>query len=275
MATSTEIDNIIVNLTTLGLDKDEATVYLTLLQHDGISVVELSKLAKIGRSKVYRLLEKLRQKNLTKSFVNASGLRFQAQPYQQLEGLIKAQETKTAELKQSLPSVFGDIANLMGDDGFGSRVRYYSGIEGLKQVSLNSLEAKGELLIYELKNMSAFMDFGFAEEIRRGLVKHKIHTRELTSLTQMPPWTKVTEQVTKYWEPRYVDPAELDIKLEILIYNQTVALYNYTGGEVFCIEIRSRALADMQKQLFNYVWNQAQPMQKVGNEGAAKVPQPS
>ncbi len=268
---STQIDSIIVNLTTLGLDKDEALIYLTLLQHDGISPLELSRLSKVGRSKVYRLLERLRAKGLIKSFIGDSGLRFAAQPYQNLEGLIKAQEARTAELKASLPSVFGDIANLMGDDGFGSRVRYYSGIEGLKQVTLNSLEAKDELLIFELKDMSAFMDFGFAEELRRGLVKNKIHTRELSSLKEMPAWTKVTEQVIKYWEPRYVDPAELDIKFEILIYNQTVALYNYLDGDIFCVEIRSRALAEMQKQLFNYVWNRATPMQKIGNEGAAKI----
>ncbi len=268
---STEIDNITAHLITLGLDADESTVYLTLLQHDAISVLELSRLTKIGRSKVYRLLERLRDKNLTKSFVNESGLRFQAQPYQNLEGLIKTQEAKTAELKHSLPSVFGDIANLLSDDGMGSRLRYYSGIEGLKQITLNSLEAKDELLIYELKDMSAFLDFGFAEEVRQDLVKRKIHTRELTSLTEMPPWTKVTEQVVKFWEPRYIDPKELEVKFELLIYNNTFAMYTYLNGEIFCIEVHSKALAHMQKQLFNYVWNRATPMQKIGNEGAAAL----
>ena len=136
---SSQTDKILNDLTTLGLRQDEATLYLVLLQHDTVSVLELSRLTGIGRSKVYRLLEHLHEAGLSQSQIINGKIRLRAQPYQHLEGLIKQQEVKTAELKRALPSMFGDIANLLSNDGLGSRIRYYSGLEGLKQVTLNSL----------------------------------------------------------------------------------------------------------------------------------------
>ncbi len=268
---STKMDNITNDLTLLGLTQDEATVYLTLLQNDALSPLELSRVTKIGRSKVYRLLERLHDAGLSQSQIINGKLRFRAQPYQYLEGLIRQQEVKTSELKRALPSMFGDIANLLSNDGLGSRIHYYSGPEGLKQVTLNSLEAKNELLIFEIKDLGAFLDFGFAEEVRRDFVQHDVRVREISSEPEVTPWTKVTEFATKHWNCRYIDPGDLEIEVEVLIYNHTVAMYNYHQGEIFCIEIQSRAIANMQRQLFNFVWNKATPMRKIGNEGAAKL----
>jgi bisphosphoglycerate-independent phosphoglycerate mutase (AlkP superfamily) len=70
-------------------------------------------------------------------------------------------------------------------------------------------------------------------------------------------WTKVEELVEKYWEARYIDPKKFEIKTEILIYNEVVAMYDFRK-EIFCVEIYNQNLAEMQKQLFEFIWNLAE-----------------
>ena len=68
-----------------------------------------------------------------------------------------------------------------------------------------------------------------------------------------------------------MSPKLLTMKFEVLIYNDVYAMYQYGRGEEFCVEIYNPELATMQKQLFDYVWQTAQPMKKIGTHGEAKI----
>lgn len=129
----------------------------------------------------------------------------------------------------------------------------YQGQDGLKQITLNSLETKDGIRIYELKTMNEFAEKSFAEEVRQEFVKREIKIRQLTNQVYLEPWTGVEEMVEKYWEARYIDPKKFEIKTEILIYNDIVAMYDLKG-ENLCIEIHNQELAAMQKQIFDYFW---------------------
>lgn len=142
-------------------------------------------------------------------------------------------------------------------DDQGSKIISYQGIEGLKQVTLNSLKAKDGIYIYEISSMNQFVDPGFAEDVRRQFVKNQIHIKQLTNLVFLDKWTKIEELVEKYWEARYIDPKKFEIKAEILIYNDVVAIYDFKK-EIFCAEIYNQNLARMQKQLFEFIWNLAE-----------------
>lgn len=139
----------------------------------------------------------------------------------------------------------------------GSRIINYQGVEGLRQVTFNSLRAKDGIYIYEISSMNEFIKKDFAEEIRRQFVENQIHIKQLTNLVFLDKWTNVEELVEKYWEARYIDPKKFEIKTEILIYNEVVALYDFKE-EIFCAEIYNQNLARMQKQLFEFIWNLAE-----------------
>ena len=55
---------------------------------------------------------------------------------------------------------------------------------------------------------------------------------------------------------RYVNPNKLNIQVETLVYNTIVALYEPKENG-FCVEIHSKELADQQRQLFEFIWKQA------------------
>ena len=87
----------------------------------------------------------------------------------------------------------------------------------------------------------------------------------------MLTFTDVKELIEKYDKFRYVSPTDLKINFEVLIYNDVYATYTYKGDEIFCVEIYNPQLAEMQKQLFDFIWSGAKKMQFVDERGGAEV----
>ncbi len=134
----------------------------------------------------------------------------------------------------------------------------YSGKQGLLKVTQNSLTTKGELLIFETSYASLNDMFSKeeAEKIRSEFVKRKIKVRQLTNHAYHEPYTQVKDFHERVMNIRYINPNKLKIKVETLIYNDVVAIYE-PRQEGFCLEIYSKELADQQRQLFEFIWKQA------------------
>lgn len=138
------------------------------------------------------------------------------------------------------------------------KIKAYSGVEGLLQVTRNSFLAERELLIFETSyaSLNSMFTKKQAEEIRREFLERKITIRELTNQIYHEPYTDLPEFHKKVMDIRYINPQKLTIKVETLIYNGVVAIYEPKEGG-FCLEIESRELADQQRQLFEFIWKQA------------------
>jgi hypothetical protein len=197
-------------------------------------------------------------------------MRFVATPPDQLDFLISDRQYQLNQLKSSLPTLQSNLVQLAQASTDSSRVLYYHGIDGLKQISYNSLRAKGELLTFEIGTLDSFFSHAEAEKLRARFVANKIHIRTLTNTAYIGPWTNETEMVHD-WAVRYLDPRGNPFQFEILIYNDVYCMYRYTGDEVFCVEIYSQELADMQRQLFEYLWQVAKPLKILDDHGTAKL----
>lgn len=185
-----------------GLSEEEARVYLHLLAKGVKSALELSRELKMARTNVYRYLEKLIEKGLVQQKLSKQGKSFRASSYKQLEMLIIEKEQEVDLLKRVSPVVFQQLASLQMSGEEKTKILYYEGLDGLKQITWNSTEARGELFIFEIKDMSVFLDYGIAEEVRKEFVRNKVFIKELTNLKKVPPWTKVEELPKEYWQVR-------------------------------------------------------------------------
>ncbi|MBI3342582.1 hypothetical protein HY032_00295 [Candidatus Gottesmanbacteria bacterium] len=268
---SDQSDILTRTLTRFGLSRDEAALYLHLLEKGTKSALQISRDLHIARSRVYRILDKLESKGIVTQKFDTLGLKFMASPYTQLDLLLAERQSELDSLKRAVPTLFSQLEGLTRAGREGSQVFYHHGIDGLKHVTWNSIRAKGELMIYEVSaSMTAFLPAEFSERVRKELTNQKIHVQQLTNLTRIEPYTKVTEHV-RFWQARYVSPRDLSIKSEVLIYNDVTALYHYLNNDIFCVEIVSADLARMQKQMFAFVWRHAKPMKKIGLFGEAVV----
>lgn len=269
---SEKVDTTITLLTQFGVSELEARIYLEILSRRGDTALLISRHIKIARTKVYRILDNLIARGLVITRLGDRGARFTALAPDQLDLLLSDREHELDKLKASLPMLQSQLAELsLKGQSPKSQVLYYHGKDGLKQVTYNSLKARGELLTYELSNMNAFMDQTEAEKLRERFVANQIKIRTLTNASTVEAYTDVSKLVEKYWEIRHLDPQNKPFQFEILIYNDVYCMYRYTGDEIFCVEIHSQELADMQRQLFEYLWSSARQFKILDNHGTAKL----
>lgn len=269
---SDRTDTLVELLEPFGLEAVEASIYLVLLEFGGLSALEISRKLHFGRTRVYRLLDKLIGKGLVIQQTGEAGFRFLAAEPAKLKLLLDKQEGEMLGLKRSLPSIVTELEQHKGGGLPGSKVLYYHGQTGLSQVNWHLIQAKDELLSYEVATADAYLPKKEAEDLRRALVEAKIKCRNIYNQKYIQPFTEVEELVTKWWEVRQVDPSIMEIRADVFIYNDVYAMCHYLGGkEVFCVEIINPYLARMQKQLFELVWRQARKMAILSPRGEARV----
>lgn len=252
---SGQTDNLLGLLKPFGLEEDEAQVYLELLEKREATALGISRCIGMGRTRVYRILDKLMAKELVVEQLESSGFKFVANEPSKLELLLTKKEGEMAALRSSLPEVV-NLLKTKADSGVpGSKVLFYRGQEGLSRVNWNLLQARGEILSYEVATADAYLPQAEAEKMRRELVERKIFTRTLTNKTSVGQFTKVKELMEKWCEIRHISESELSVQMDVFIYNEVVAIGNYLGeGDVFCVEMHNPQLAVMQRQIFELLW---------------------
>lgn len=260
-------------LTSFGLTSIESSVYLYISGKTDASVLDVSKAIKLSRQKVYRVLDKMVDDGLILKSGRLNAQRFQAISYEQFEQIVNKKRSELEMLESSLPDLMLQLSAIQQQNQKqSSEIVRYSGIEGLKLVTWNSTKALGELRIFEMvTDMSAYFDFGFSERVRMEFLKKGLkNLYQLTNLPQFGPWTNI-EEFIDICEFRYIDPKEFSLQVEIVVYNDVVAMYKLSGREIFCIEIHNADLARMQKQIFDFVWERSQKMKVVDKRGSVKL----
>ena len=150
-----------------------------------------------------------------------------------------------------------EILEIIGAED--STITTYEGIEGVKTISRNSLNAKDDLYIYEMSyaSLNEIFEKEEAEDIRKQFVSKNIKIKEITNQAYYE-YTGIKEFQEKCMEIRYLSPDKFDIKTEFLIYNDIVAFYSYQKGDVFAVEIKNQRLAQTQLEIFKLMWSQAE-----------------
>ena len=257
-------------LTSIGLSKDQALLYITIMQNPEQSVSGLARLAGMGRTKIYRLLDELKAHNLINEIPRNKGAVYTSKSYNQLQSLLEVKESELRRLKTSFASL-EKYFQMTPKERQNMNITLYEGIDGLKQVVWNTTKAQNVLKVFEVTRLNIFLDFGFAEDVRMQYVKNKIKTKDLTNEEFIPAWTNITEYATKYSEYRFIDPKELEMSFEIYIYNDTVTLLDAHSDQITCIEIQNPALKLILEQLFDFVWARGRKMHRIGERGEMKV----
>ncbi len=127
--------------------------------------------------------------------------------------------------------------------------------DDLYEISLKSSIAKsGEVFIFEKGEMADLFDKTRAETIRKSFLENNIKVKQITNIPTLPKFTESDAFVNTVMTFRYVPKDIFAIEHEILIFDDTVAVYN---KEELLI-IKDSAYANNQKQLFASIWEQGQ-----------------
>lgn len=254
-----------------GLSEDEAQIYLHLLKSGSKTALNLSRDLKMGRNKVYRLLENLEKHRLVSTIVEDSGRRFEASSIENLKLLVNEKKKEFEDAKKSLPQALQTLSLISNQDLSKSKVLHYSGTKGLKQVIWNQKRAKNNIRTFVCEKMSKYLDFDIGDEVRLEFVKNKVTINELRNVKHIPKWTNVVEIPKSLWKVRYIPPSEIEMDFEFVIYNDVLSMYGLDNEDIFCVEIYNSKSSQMMKKMFDFLIKHAMEMKILNEHGEAEV----
>jgi len=236
-------------LENLGLTKNEAKTYLTLLKLGSVPAGPLIKVLGMFRAQVYNLLDILIEKGLVHYVVQANRKYFEAQDPERLLELIQNKkqilENQEKELEKVIPKLKLE-RKLETETQEGT---IYKGKKGLKSIFEDILKYKNQ----EFKVMGAsgkFKELFHAYFIHwhNRRVKAKINLKIIYSESVRKEKRKLKLTEIKYIKDMHVTPSTT------FIYADKVAIIMWSGIPLAFL-IRSENVAESYREFFDMFWN--------------------
>jgi hypothetical protein len=246
----------------LGLEPEIAMLYLALHTYGPQSISELSRNSGVERTRIYRLIDKLMDSNLIEVESHYKKGIIKAAPIANINILISQREQELKSLQDELSLIEQLLArNTLSSPA--TRVQFYTGAAGIKQMYWNETKAKGEVLAFLHENMQLRTDSRFFERWAQQCNEKNMHFRGIITdsfiASQKLWYTHHTNDRLKNWQARYINQDTFAITHGTIVYDNVVGYFNWKDDEVFGIEIYNSQIAHTQRQLFELLWQQAQP----------------
>jgi sugar-specific transcriptional regulator TrmB len=248
------------NLQVLGIEPETTRLYIELLKLGPSSALQLSKVTGVSRTQTYRHIEELQQHSLISAEQLSYGTLFRALPLENIESLIASREAETATVKRNLGAMSKVLESIAGSTQPQASTYHYYGRGGLKQVNWNLTKASKEFRVFETKHLSEHFDKAFARRCREQYIDRELISYDLTNAESVHAKDIEPFEVSRAFF-RHIDPEILRINFEMYIYNDVVTLIDYSPTEPHATETHHAALAAMMRQLFNAMWNIAEPLE--------------
>lgn len=262
-----------------GLSKNQAEIYLLLVSRGELRIQEIVELSGVARSSVYESLHVLFELGIAEEVVENNFKKIR--PYSigiikhglddQVSYLTKLQ-SDLADLEKSINlASTANTANL-------TKIRYYKGRSGARQIFWNSLKAKGTAFIYSDYGRARYVGKKFYESFVTESKKRDIKENVIMN-TNPATWQSIKRfnytgspiARTKVENLRFLDQKYLDIKGDTLIYDNIYAQVYLKNVEITGFEIESAQFADTQRSFYRILWNMAQPLPPTLSEAEKEV----
>lgn len=257
------VDTIRTYFTKLGLETEIADIYLALYTHGPQTISQLSRTSKVERTRIYRLIDSLLASNLVEVESQYKRGIIKAAPVSNLRMLITAKEQ---ELKNLLDEL-GLIEQVLSRNSLSNpatRVQFYNGPEGIRQMKWSELDAKTEVLGYNYRSLEEatgkkFMERWADEFEARGLTQQLLFNSDFSASGAKAKGAVTSDRRVKGIAYHQIPTDIYKITHSCTIYENVVAYYNWKDSEVFGIEVYNQDIADSQRQVFNLLWPQGRP----------------
>ncbi len=220
----------------IGLSEKESEVYLALLQTGSTTTDNIRQITKIERTNIYKILQKLEERNYVTSIMEDRKKMFQAKHPRFILQQLKQQEQ---DLLSELPKFEKILPPLPT-----TNINIFRGEKGLK--------ALGNEILTTTKSYAVLGDQGLLQKVlpyySHQFLK-KIEKMEIKEQVIANKNTKVLK--SKYSEIRYLD--EINIPATTVILEKSIILVDWS--EPCAIKIDNQNLANSYRTHFQKLWS--------------------
>jgi DNA-binding MarR family transcriptional regulator len=250
-------------LSLLGFNSEEASLYLSLVKSGPVTLLAASKASGIERTRLYRLVDTLKEKGLIEEIPRDRHRSIQAASISTLEMKVKEAKFKSQVLSKSFPSFMRSLQTLIPITP-SNNVVFYHGREGIRQMAWHLLRSVGLYRTYSYRFWDELLGSKFTLDLNQEMVKAKLKVHDLFSdqyFEYKKEWLRIHGAKPpgdwSWWKSKYISEKTLKIDQNIDIYNNVVAYYHWQGNETFGVEIYNQRVADFHKQMHDIVWKMA------------------
>ena len=236
----------------IGFSDKEAKVYLTLLQVDNSSVLDLAKKTKIKRPTVYVVLESLLKKGLVSESVSGKKIHYHAESPERLTTYVERQKIALDDQIRQLKDVIPQIKSIQRESGEKPTVQYFEGKEGIYSMSESLYEDEKENTIAYMVYSRDLLDKTFPlderNKFRQTRIRKKIKSRVIYNYSKgIIPSDDTGERIR-------VDETIYPFSCDISIHGDRVRIA-ILDKKLSGIFIKSKEFADTLKSLFLLAFN--------------------
>ncbi len=231
----------------IGLEEQEAKVYLSLLTLGEATVSDVAKHAGVVRTSCYYTLQKLHDKNIAHPYVKHGVHYWGVEGPQWLEGWLE--EKKTA-LRYTMPQLLAMQA------AFGSKpsFTYYEGVSGIKQILKDILKDGRDLLsMSSLEDSVALLGRQFHFFIAQR-IKLKQQVRYITN--RSADTLKMQQNDAAESRHTHFLPPGKEIKNMNFIYGDKIAILSVNRKLPMGVIIQDPDISHTQRILFEALWQE-------------------
>jgi len=251
----------------LGLEPEVTDIYLALRAYGPQSLLQLSRNSKIERTRLYRLLDASADYHLVEVEEHYKRKVYKAAPIGNLQILLSKREQELRDLRLELASL-QEVYHPTSASSPLTHVQFYRGTDGVKQMFWNQTRARTDCLSILFENMQNKTNLSFFERWVARCNERDLQFRSLVGThflqTQQEWYGKHDNEKLKHWQGRLLPESVLPITHSMVTYDDVVAYFNWKDGEIFGLEIYNQEIADAQRQLFELLWPQGEPIQGHG-----------
>lgn len=242
------------NLKLLGLSEKEVKVYLSCLKLGNSKASEIASHAKIERQDSYYLLKLLMKKGFVVETIKSGVQYFGAADPKTLFQKIE-EEKKTKE--EAIKNILKEHEKLKNVALPKAKVSQYEGVEGFKTITREMLEVGDkEIYSYTPEKVVKFMP-NFLEPYALKRKEKKIKANILSEKTPFLIEAKNKEKKSLR-EIRFLNDILKNKDYGLAIAKDKVIFVHVTEKEQIGIKIENPAFAELQKNIFNFLWEKAE-----------------
>jgi sugar-specific transcriptional regulator TrmB len=240
-------------LTHSGLSENEAKVYLVLLELGKGTVTQITRKAGLNRTTGYDILDNLTTKGLASISGKEPKQEYIAESPDKVVFLLEQEISQKAEQLKRIKSIMPEIKSLHNVAGR-PKVRFYEGVQGLKDVYEDTLTSHEEIRAYATyDDMQATLPGYFPEYFFRR-AKKNIPIRAIFPFTQAGLDLSRDDEAQKR-QTAMVPAEKYHFSPEINIYDNKVMIASWR--EKLGIIIESAEISDAMKKTFELAWSEA------------------
>ncbi len=240
------------SLVKAGFEPSVAEIYTILVESGELSVGHIVEKSKLSRAGAYDALNLLLAQGYLEYRKEGRNAFYKAVHPDKLFGLIEERKRESAlledEMKNAIKSLTGAYNLSQNKPG----VRFFEGIEGVREVIFDSLQAEGEIL--------TFLDVGatqkYIEDINRDYVKERV--RLGIRKRQIAPDTSETRARYQKYSPllevKLIPPDIQPFQTSIQIYNDTISFSTLNDKKMIGVIIEDKQIVLAHRSLFEYIW---------------------